>query len=127
VSNLAPPHSRLKPRFARVKPFTQAGKYMSALMSDLPRKNGWTIAVHAGDLTPDPTRRLLNHAVWDHDQAQGVVRRYVAEIKRLFNLATRQLRPETHHLYWIWWRRRHNAGARWFHHHTRLRRQIGQT
>jgi len=52
---------------------------MSALISDLPRKNGWTIAEHAGDLTPDPTQRLLNHAVWDHDQVQGVVRRYVAE------------------------------------------------
>jgi SRSO17 transposase len=79
VSNLALLHGRLKPCFVRVKPFTQAGKYMSALISDLPRKNGWTIAEHAGDLTPDPTQRLLNHAVWDHDQAQGVVRRFVVE------------------------------------------------
>jgi SRSO17 transposase len=79
VSNLALLHGRLQPCFARVKPFTQAGKYLSALISDLPRKNGWTIAEHAGDLTPDPTQRLLNHAVWDHDQAQGVVRQYVAE------------------------------------------------
>ncbi|HEY1001759.1 MAG TPA: IS701 family transposase, partial [Streptosporangiaceae bacterium] len=79
VSNLALLHGRLRPCFVRTKPFTQAGKYMSALISDLPRKNGWTIAEHAGDLTPDPTQRLLNHAVWDHDQAQGVVRRYVAE------------------------------------------------
>ncbi len=79
VSNLALLHGRLEPCFARVKPFTQAGKYMSALISDLPRKNGWTIAEHAGDLTPDPTQRLLNHAVWDHDQAQGVVRRFVVE------------------------------------------------
>jgi SRSO17 transposase len=79
VSNLALLHGRLEPCFARVKPFAQAGKYMSALISDLPRKNGWTIAEHAGDLTPDPTQRLLNHAVWDHDQAQGVVRRFVVE------------------------------------------------
>jgi SRSO17 transposase len=79
VSNLTLLHERLKPCFARAKPYTQAGKYMMGLISDLPRKNGWTIAEHAGDLTPDPTQRLLNHAVWDHDQAQGVVRRYVAE------------------------------------------------
>lgn len=48
-------------------------------MSDLPRKNGWTIAEHAGDLSPDPTQRLLNHAVWDQDQAVGVIRGFVAE------------------------------------------------
>jgi SRSO17 transposase len=52
---------------------------MSGLMSDLPRKNGWTLAEHAGDRTPDRTQRLLNHAVWDHDQAQGVIRRFVVE------------------------------------------------
>lgn len=52
---------------------------MSGLISDLPRKNGWSIAEHAGDATPDRTQRLLNHAAWDHKQAQGVVRRYVAE------------------------------------------------
>lgn len=48
-------------------------------MSDLPRKNGWTLAEHAGDQTPDRMRRLLSHAVWDHDQAQGMVRRFVVE------------------------------------------------
>ncbi|MDN5916262.1 MAG: IS701 family transposase [Pseudonocardia sp.] len=52
---------------------------MEALMSDLPRKNGWSIAEHAGDRTPDRTQRLLNHAVWDHDAAIGVVRRYAVE------------------------------------------------
>jgi SRSO17 transposase len=52
---------------------------MTGLMSDLPRKNGWTIAEHVGDRTPDRTQRLLNQAVWDHEQAQGVVRRFVVE------------------------------------------------
>jgi hypothetical protein len=63
VSNLGVLHSRLRPCFARVQPFGQARKYMSGLASDLPRKNGWTIAEHAGDHTPDRTQRLLNHAV----------------------------------------------------------------
>ena len=79
VANLAVLHGRLRPCFARVEPFGQAGKYLAGLMSDLPRKNGWTIAEHVGDRTPDRTQQLLNRAVWDHDQAQGVVRRFVVE------------------------------------------------
>jgi SRSO17 transposase len=69
----------LRPCFARGNPFTQARKYMIGLISDLPHKNGWTIAEHAGDATPDRTQRLLNRAVWDHDQAQGIIRRFVTE------------------------------------------------
>jgi SRSO17 transposase len=79
VANLATLHDRLRPHFARARPFAQARKYMTGLMSDLPRKNGWTIAEHAGDLCPDPTQRLLNHAVWDHVEAVGVIRGFVAE------------------------------------------------
>jgi SRSO17 transposase len=52
---------------------------MVGLISDVPRKNGWTLAEHAGDATPDRMQRLLNHAVWDHEAAQGVVRGFVAE------------------------------------------------
>jgi SRSO17 transposase len=78
VSNLAGLHELLKPCFGRVEPFRQARKYITALMSDLPRKNGWTIAEHAGDATPDRTQRLLNHAVWDTDQAMSLVRKFVA-------------------------------------------------
>ena len=72
-------HARLQPCFARPEPFTQARRYVAALMSDLPRKNGWTIAEHAGDASPDRTQRLLNHAVWDTEQAAGVVRGFVVE------------------------------------------------
>jgi SRSO17 transposase len=79
AANLAELHSRLRSCFRRVGPFRQAERYMVALMSDLPRKNGWTIAEHAGDTTPDRTQRLLNHAVWDHDAATGVIRRFVVE------------------------------------------------
>lgn len=79
AANLAELHQRLRPCFARVQPFAQSGKYLSALISDLPRKNGWTIAEHAGDSTPHRTQRLLNHAVWDTEQAMGIVRGYVAE------------------------------------------------
>lgn len=79
MMNLTRLHDRLRPCFARGNPFTQARKYVAGLMSDLPRKNGRTIAEHAGDATPDRTPRLLNHALWDQDRAQGVIRRFVVE------------------------------------------------
>ena len=47
---------------------------MSALVSELPRVNGWSIARHGGDQTPDRAQRLLNHAVWDTFTAMSVVR-----------------------------------------------------
>ena len=66
----------LRPCFARTEPWLQAGKYVGALVSGLPRRNGWTIAEHAGDRAPDRTQRLLSRAVWDTFAAMGVVRRF---------------------------------------------------
>jgi SRSO17 transposase len=66
----------LRPCFARPEPWLQAGKYVGALASGLPRRNGWTIAEHAGDRAPDRTQRLLNRAAWDTSAAMGVVRRF---------------------------------------------------
>jgi hypothetical protein len=42
----------------------------------LPRRNGWTIAQHAGDRSPDRTQRLLNRASWDTFAAMSEVRRF---------------------------------------------------
>jgi SRSO17 transposase len=66
----------LRPCFARTEPWLQAGKYAAAVMSQIPRRNGWTIAAHVGDRAPDKTRRLLSRAVWDTAAAMGVVRRF---------------------------------------------------
>jgi len=63
--------------FARVEPWIQAGKYVRACMSDLGKRNGWSIAEWAGDATPDKTQRLLNHACWDTLEVMSVVRRFV--------------------------------------------------
>jgi SRSO17 transposase len=68
----------LKSCFVRTETWLQAGKYMSALVSEMPRRNGWTIAQHAGDRTPDRTQRLLNRAAWDTPAAMSQVRRFVA-------------------------------------------------
>jgi SRSO17 transposase len=66
----------LRPCYARAEPWLQAGKYISALASGLPKRNGWAIAEHAGDRAPDRTQRLLNRASWDTFAAMGVVRRF---------------------------------------------------
>jgi SRSO17 transposase len=66
----------LRPCFVRVEPWLQAGKYAAALMSDLPKRNGWTLAERAGDRTPDRMQRLLDRAVWDTFAAMAVVRRF---------------------------------------------------
>jgi len=49
------------------------------LLADLPRKNCWTIAEHAGDPSPDGMQHLLARAVWDHDGVRDDVRAYVVE------------------------------------------------
>ena len=70
---------RLGRVFARREPRLQAGTYVDGLLSDIPRKNGWSLAERAGDRTPDRMQRLLNHAVWDEHQAMGIVRGFVVE------------------------------------------------
>ena len=65
--------------FARVEPLRQAGKYIRGLLSDLPRKNCWTLAAYAGDRTPDRMQRLLERASWDMVAVMGAVRDFVVE------------------------------------------------
>jgi hypothetical protein len=72
----AEPLGLLRPCFVRAGPWLQAGKYVGALVSGLPKRNGWTIAEHAGDRTPDRTQRLLNRAAWDTFAAMSEVRRF---------------------------------------------------
>lgn len=50
----------------------------------------------------------------------GLIPFTVVEVKRLFNLLTRAWKDTSHHLHWSWWRRRHQARARWYHHRARL-------
>lgn len=52
----------------------------------------------------------------------GLIPLTVAEVKRLFNLATRTIWDAVQR--WTPWRRRHQARARWFHHRARLRRRL---
>jgi SRSO17 transposase len=49
------------------------------LLADLPRKNCWTVAEHAGQATPDGMQHLLARSVWDHDGVRDDVRAYLVE------------------------------------------------
>jgi SRSO17 transposase len=68
----------LRSCFARTQTWLVAGKYVSALASELPTRNGWSVAEHAGDRTPGKAQRLLNRACWDEEAAMSQVRRYAA-------------------------------------------------
>jgi hypothetical protein len=57
----------------------------------------------------------------------GLIPLTVAEVKRLYNLFTRTVRDRAYHLRWVWWRCRHQARARWYHHRARLRRRTRTT
>ncbi|GAA2540492.1 IS701 family transposase [Pseudonocardia hydrocarbonoxydans] len=64
-------------RFARVETRRRAGKFLLGLLADLPRKNCWTIAEHAGDLDPHGMQHLLGRARWDTDGVRDDLRDYV--------------------------------------------------
>src|ERR1700683_800745 len=51
--------------------------YLLGLLSHQERKNGWTLAEFAGEVSPDGMQRLLNFSPWDQDACRDAVRRYV--------------------------------------------------
>lgn len=71
--------SRVGARFARRDSFGRARDLVAGLMSDLDRKNCWTIAEHAGHDSPDGLQNLLARGSWDHDGVRDDLRDYVAE------------------------------------------------
>ncbi|MFF1570589.1 IS701 family transposase [Streptomyces sp. NPDC058293] len=71
--------SRIAGRFARVEPRRRTRQLVLGLLSDLPRKNCWTIAEWAGEATPDGMQHLLGRAKWEADQVRDDLRDYVVE------------------------------------------------
>jgi SRSO17 transposase len=70
---------RVAGRFGRVEPRRRARAFVCGLLAELPRKNCWTIAEHAGDPSPDGMQHLLGRAVWDHDGVRDDLRAYLVE------------------------------------------------
>lgn len=69
--------SRIASRFGRVEPWRHACDLVAGLMSDLPRKNCWTIAERAGHTSPDALQHLLLRASWDEGGVRDDLRDYV--------------------------------------------------
>ncbi len=72
-------HARLRPHFARPEAFEHTLLYLQAILSDIPRKNGWQIAEHARQERPYGMQRLLSHAVWDQDGIRDDLRALVCQ------------------------------------------------
>src|SRR4051794_29638065 len=66
-------------RFAQADSRRRARTYLLGLLSGAERKNSWTLAEQAGDLTPDGMKRLLNFYRWDVDAVRDDLRGYVLD------------------------------------------------
>ena len=72
-------HQRLRPHFARPEVHQHALLYLQAILSDIPRKNGWQIAEQARQGKPYGMQRLLGRAVWDEDGVRDDLRTLVCQ------------------------------------------------
>src|SRR3954454_21660133 len=72
-------HARIAGAFARSEPRVRVLAYLRGLLGQLERKNGWTLAEAAGEVSPDGMQRLLRTADWDADAVRDELRGYVVE------------------------------------------------
>jgi hypothetical protein len=63
----------------RFSPGAGPGCTCLGLLSGAERKNSWTIAEQAGDLSPDGMQRLLNFYAWDAEKVRDDLRGYVLD------------------------------------------------
>src|SRR5215218_6773839 len=70
---------RIGGRFARSEPRRRAVGYIRGLLSGTERKNGWQLAEHLGDPTPDGVQHLLARPDWDADAVRDDLLGYVRE------------------------------------------------
>jgi SRSO17 transposase len=69
---------RIRPRFARYEPARHAAGLMLGLLSNLERKNCWTISEERGDVSPHGLQHMLSRASWDEAAVAADVRDYVS-------------------------------------------------
>src|SRR5579885_2759644 len=70
---------RIGRHFARSEPRQRAVGYIRGLLGDAERKNGWQLAEHLGDPTPDGVQHLLARADWDADAVRDDLLGYARE------------------------------------------------
>ncbi|HEY1375454.1 MAG TPA: IS701 family transposase, partial [Gemmataceae bacterium] len=79
ADELAAVADRIGRHFGRSEPRRRAIGYVRGLLSTAERKNGWQLAEHLGDPTPDGVQHLLARADWDADAVRDDLLGYVAE------------------------------------------------
>jgi SRSO17 transposase len=72
-------HARIAGAFARAEPRARVLAYLRGLLGQLERKNGWTLAEAAGEVSPDGMQRLLRTADWNAESVRDELRSYVVE------------------------------------------------
>ena len=50
---------QIAPRFCRIEARRRVRAYLEGLLAPVERKNGWQLAEHAGDRTPDAVQECL--------------------------------------------------------------------
>jgi SRSO17 transposase len=70
---------RIGQRFARPEVRRRAAGFLRGLLGGVDRKNGWQLAEHASETTPDGMQRLLTTTRWDADALRNDVRAYIVE------------------------------------------------
>ena len=70
---------RIAPRFARPEVRRRVAGFLRGLLGDVARKNGWQLAEHARETTPDGMQQLLTTTRWDAEALRDDVRAYILE------------------------------------------------
>jgi SRSO17 transposase len=70
---------RISPRFVRPEVRRRVAGFLRGLLGDVTRKNGWQLAEHASETSPDGMQRLLTTARWDADALRDDLRGYVVD------------------------------------------------
>src|SRR4051794_28824567 len=68
---------RIAPRFCRIEARRRVRAYLQGVLAPVERKNGWQLAEHAGDRTPDAVQDFLARVRWDADQVRDDLRAYM--------------------------------------------------
>jgi len=70
-------HARIAHRFLRPEVKERVQRYLSGLLAEIRRKNGWQMAQAIGEAQPRSTQRILNGTRWDADAVRDDLREYI--------------------------------------------------
>jgi hypothetical protein len=67
-------HRRIAGAFPRAEPQARVLAYLRGLLAQLQRRNGWTLAEAASEVSPDGMQRLLRTSDWNADAVRDELR-----------------------------------------------------